>query len=274
MWPEHPAPLDLANLADEVQWLDSSESTNTHLAGLPAPSGTRLAATWNQTAGVGRMGRTWISPPGKCLALSVELGPQLTPKDMTGQWRGLLPLLVGAHLAQALSTVVSGVTVKWPNDVQINGKKVAGILGEMPAPGRVIVGVGINVGLEDTELPTEQATSLFLHDVEHHDGSEHHEVAHCESAPEETFSEVVRVFLSGLTASLSRATIAIPGPLWSMVRDLVSTIGQEVRVTFPGGREMIGTAVDLDQYGRLIVRTSAGATEVVAAADIEHLRPA
>jgi len=263
VWPEHPAPCDLSGLADEVLWLDSTESTNTHLAGLAAPGGSRLAATWNQTAGVGRMGRAWISPPGKCLALSAELGPELTPVDMTDQWRGLLPLLVGAHLSQALSTVVSGVGVKWPNDVQIGGKKVAGILGEMPAPGRVILGIGINVGLDHDELPTPHSTSLFLHAV-----------GQRESSPEATFTEMVRMFLSGLVASLSQATSAIPAPLWSMVRDSVSTIGQEVRVTFPGGHEIIGTAVDLDPYGRLIVRTSSGDTEVISAADIEHLRPA
>jgi len=263
VWPEHPAPCDLSGFAHEVIWLDSTESTNTHLAGLPAPAGSRLAATWNQTAGVGRMGRAWVSPAGKCLALSLELGPELTPGNMTDQWRGLLPLLVGVHLAQALATVVSRVGVKWPNDVHVEGKKVAGILGEIPAPGRVIVGVGINVGLLDSELPTAQATSLFLH-----------EGAHRTSDPEGTFSEVVRVFLSGLTASLSQATTVIPGPLWSMVRDGVSTMGQEVRVSFPNGHEIIGTAIDLDQYGRLIIRTSSGDTEVISAADIEHLRPA
>jgi BirA family biotin operon repressor/biotin-[acetyl-CoA-carboxylase] ligase len=197
------------------------------------------------------------------LALSVELGPELTAVDISDQWRGLLPLLVGSHLAQALATVVSGVGVKWPNDVQIQGKKVAGILGEMPAPGRVVVGVGINVGLGHDELPTPHSTSLFLHAVEQR-----------ESSPEATFTEMVREFLSGLMASLSQATTAIPGSLWSMVRDSVSTIGQEVRVSFPGGHEIIGTAVYLDPHGRLIVHTSSGDTEVISAADIEHLRPA
>lgn len=262
VWPDHPAPLDLSGLADEVVWLDSTESTNSHLAGLPAPAGSRLAATWNQTAGLGRMGRAWISPPGKCLALSVELGPQLTPDDMTEQWRGLLPLLVGAHLAQALSTVVSGVGVKWPNDVHIDAKKVAGILGEILAPGRVIVGVGINLGLDYHELPTPQATSLFLHPQKN-----------SARAPEETLCRLLAEFVSALTGSLSQSSTAIPASLWSMVRDSVATLGQEVRVIFPGGQEIIGAAIDFDPYGRLIVRTSSGDTEVISAADIEHLRP-
>ncbi|MEX2441661.1 MAG: biotin--[acetyl-CoA-carboxylase] ligase, partial [Pontimonas sp.] len=244
-----------------------TESTNTHLARLPAPAGSRLAATWNQTAGVGRMGRAWISPPGKCLALSVELGPQLTPVDMTEQWRGLLPLLVGAHLAQALATVVSGVGVKWPNDVHIHGKKVAGILGEIPAPGRVIVGVGINLGLDHHELPTPQATSLFLHPRFLHPQK------NSALAPEDTLCRVLAAFVSALTGSLSQSSTAIPASLWSMVRDSVATVGQQVRVIFPSGQEIIGAARELDGYGRLVVHTPSGDTKVISAADIEHLRP-
>ncbi|MDR9396721.1 biotin--[acetyl-CoA-carboxylase] ligase [Pontimonas sp.] len=275
MWPEHPAPCDLTGLADEVVWLESTESTNSHTARLPASAGSRVVASWNQTAGVGRMGRTWVSPPGRSLALSVELGPQLTPADLSAdvsagvsaglssQWRGLLPLLVGTQLAHALGGVVPGVGVKWPNDVQIGGDKVAGILGEIVPPGRVIVGVGINVALTRDQLPTESATSLLLHGLDDRG-----------SAAEEAFAGALREFLAGLTGSLAQARDGIPASLWSMVRGALSTIGKRVRVSFPDGHDITGVAEDLDSQGRLIVRTETGGTEVIAAADIEHLRPA
>ena len=106
------------------------------------------------------MGRTWVSPTGKSLALSVELGPHLTPAVIDDQWLGVVPLVAATQLSEALRSLVSDVGVKWPNDVLIGEKKVAGILGEIPEPGRVIIGMGINAWLGEEDLPTPQSTSL------------------------------------------------------------------------------------------------------------------
>ena len=249
-------PIDLADLVDQVQWPDTVDSTNRYLAAEPPSSGSRVVATWNQTAGSGRLGRAWLSPPGQSLALSLELGPQLTPEVPSESWRGALPLLVGTHLAQAIGVVTDNVEVKWPNDVLIAGQKVAGILGEIPQPGRVIVGVGLNVWLGANQLPTPNATSLALHGLTEH--------THVDT--------VVRGFLGGLLGALRRVGNAVTDQDWTVIRDSLGTLGQRVSVSYPDARVVNGLAVDLDDQGRLIVRTDTGQMEVVSAGDIEHLR--
>jgi BirA family transcriptional regulator, biotin operon repressor / biotin---[acetyl-CoA-carboxylase] ligase len=164
------APLSAATLSHELVqpgglWrsiavLASTGSTNADLlaqAAKGAPEGSVLAAE-AQTAGRGRMGRSWLSPPGAALMFSVLLRPTAVPPSR----RGWLPLLAGLAVASA----VRGVTgleagLKWPNDVLIGGAKLAGILAEQSA-GAIVVGIGLNVSTQRSELPVETATSLAL----------------------------------------------------------------------------------------------------------------
>jgi BirA family biotin operon repressor/biotin-[acetyl-CoA-carboxylase] ligase len=127
------------------------------LAGLGAPHGTVLSAV-EQTAGRGRLGRRWASPPGN-LYLSVLLRPALAPADVP-------PITLAAGVAVAEAAQAFGVApeLKWPNDVLVGGRKLAGILTEMSSrAGRVehvAVGIGVDLG---AELPAELdsvATSL------------------------------------------------------------------------------------------------------------------
>ena len=251
--PEH---IDFSDLVDQVDWLGEVDSTNRFLAGQPAATGSRLVLTWNQTGGVGRMGRVWLSPPGQSLAMSLELGPDLTPADLSEEWLGALPLVVGHHLASAIQAVAPSVTVKWPNDVLIAGKKVAGILGELPDAGRVIVGVGINVWGLPPELPPAQATSLNLQGL---------------SNPAELHT-LMRGFIAALIDTLNAIRLRVPQGLWSMVRTHLGTLGEQVTVTFPDGQTRHGRATNIDHRGRLLVTTPSGANEVVGAGDIQHLR--
>jgi len=128
------------------------------------PEGTAVMAI-NQTGGRGRSGRVWVSPPGKNLALSIILQPKVGPSDAA--LLGLLTAVAVARTCEDLGAVEPGL--KWPNDVLVGGRKIAGILPEAVLHGRevqfVIRGVGLNVNAEESDFPADfraSATSLLL----------------------------------------------------------------------------------------------------------------
>ena len=125
------------------------ESTNSYLMqdAAPAPGGFRLALTDNQTAGRGRHGRTWQSPPGSGLCLSVAYTFAATPRNLPA-----LTLAIGLGLIDALDGLgIGGISLKWPNDLIANDGKLGGILTESQAlqgnAVHVVSGVGLNVDL-------------------------------------------------------------------------------------------------------------------------------
>ena len=123
-----------------------------------APEGS-VAVAEHQTAGRGRLGRSWHAPPGSSILLSVVLRPAVPPAALPE-----LSVVAAEAVADAISAVAGlDPTIKHPNDVLIEGRKVAGVLGEA-REGAVILGIGINVNIRATELPTETklpATSLL-----------------------------------------------------------------------------------------------------------------
>lgn len=215
-----------------------------------------VVVTDNQTGGRGRLGRVWVSPPGKALAISVLLRPQgLRPEAL-----GWFPLLAGVAMSRALSGFTTReVAVKWPNDVLIDDAKVCGILSELlPGMDGVIVGAGVNLTLERDELPTPSSTSLAL-----------------AGAGEVDPDAVLAAYLTQLSV-LYRDFVAAGGdPIRSALRDEVAeachTLGRSVRVELPGGGVLLGTATAIDDDGRLIVESDDGPT-AVAAGDVTHLR--
>jgi BirA family biotin operon repressor/biotin-[acetyl-CoA-carboxylase] ligase len=109
----------------------------------------------DQGQGRGRLGRSWVSPPGKNLALSLILRPQVPPGDAT-----LLGMLASTAVAETLEIFgLTGVRLKWPNDVLLDGRKVAGILSEARVNGSeiefVIIGIGLNVNTASEDFPPE-----------------------------------------------------------------------------------------------------------------------
>ncbi|HET7444397.1 MAG TPA: biotin--[acetyl-CoA-carboxylase] ligase [Solirubrobacterales bacterium] len=138
-----------------------TDSTNTRareLAAAGAPHGTVVTAA-EQTEGRGRQGRSWTAPPGKALLYSAVVRP-LDPGD------ALLPLAVPLAVCEAAEQLQPGVEcgVKWPNDVQVAGRKLAGVLIEArPQDGWAVIGVGLNLAIAPEESPPElreSATSL------------------------------------------------------------------------------------------------------------------
>ena len=226
---------------------------------MPPEPGGRVVSSWNQTAGRGRLGRDWVALPGRGLSFSVELWSDTVPHPLHPQWLGAVGLLAGASLVEAIRGHVSStVALKWPNDVEIEGRKVAGILGEMPEPGRIILGVGLNVFHQADELPTPRSTSLWLHGVETIDA----------------LSALVHTFLHTLHQALVDGQGGLTPGLTLRLKNSLSTLGQRVRVDYPDGSSRTGEARDLDQQGRLVVIfDDTGSTEVVSSADVWHLRP-
>ena len=231
----------------------SSPSTNSELLARSAdpalPSFTALL-TLDQTAGRGRLDRTWVAPAGSALALSVLVRNALSSRLAT--W---LPLLAGLCLAEALDETAPGrVAVKWPNDLLIEGRKVCGILVEVAPNGRdVVIGSGLNLRQTRAELPVETATSLALEGID------------------VDIDAVVAGYLSRLRNELER-----PGPV-SRLRERVAarcaTIGMPVRVALADGSALTGVATGIDATGRLEVRPESGPVVAVAVGDVTHVRP-
>lgn len=138
-----------------LRWFTNLDSTNTFALNEPdLPGGTLIAAD-SQGAGRGRLGRTWQSPPGLNLYFSLVLYPQLAREH----WGGF-SLAAGVGLAQGLMELELQPQLKWPNDILLEGAKLAGILLESKN-GRLVVGAGVNVNQEEFP-PDLRATSIRL----------------------------------------------------------------------------------------------------------------
>ncbi len=254
----------LGGLWTALDVVASTGSTNADLlaraaAGAAAPEGQVLVAE-EQTAGRGRLGRTWTSVPGASLTFSVLLRPGGVPAAR----RGWLPLLAGVAVASAVRSVAGVPAVlKWPNDVLVGDRKLTGILAEQSADAAaVVIGIGINVATPAGALPVSpaglRATSLLA-----------------EGAP------VAREpLLLAILAELERwytGFRADPDPvragLLGAYRPLCVTLGQQVRVELPVGRFMTGTAQDIDLDGRLLVADGSGNRPLaISAGDVVHVR--
>ncbi len=156
--------LGSGNSWADLVCLETTDSTNARAAELGetgAPHGTVVVAD-AQTAGRGRLGRRWVSPPGRNIYVSLLLRPRIPNAEAPR-----LSLVAGVALADAVESSEVSCALKWPNDLYVGGKKAGGILAEMASsPERVryvVVGVGVNVNLRDGEIPAElrgKATSL------------------------------------------------------------------------------------------------------------------
>ena len=179
---------------------------------------------------------------------------------------GWLPLMAGVAMTRAVAAQLPErrVTLKWPNDVQVDGEKIAGILAELlPDATAVVIGVGVNLAFERAELPTPTSTSLLL--------------GGAAKRGDELADAVLSGYLLELKALyrvfLEHGADAASSGLRAALVALCSTLGQQVKVQLPGDELLFGEAVDVDSDGRLLVRSAAdGLVQAVAAGDVTHLR--
>jgi BirA family biotin operon repressor/biotin-[acetyl-CoA-carboxylase] ligase len=264
------APLDRERLARASAWryqvTEASPSTNAEVAALfrsGADPGLALV-TEHQTAGRGRLDRTWVTPERSALTVSFLLSADGVP---LGRWPWL-PLLAGVAVATAVRRTCPSLTselgLKWPNDVLCTDdrgdRKLAGILLERvehAGHAAAVVGIGVNTGQGADELPVETATSLVLEGVE---------------APDRT--GLLLALGDELAARVATWTAGHgePAAVRSSYLALCRTVGRRVRVLLPGDEPLEGDAVDVDTDGRLVVRTPTGERHI-GAGDVVHVRP-
>lgn len=209
-----------------------------------------------QTAGRGRRDRAWTGPPSPGASLAITAVVPV-PEAQSG----LVPLATGLAVADAVRRQGVRPALKWPNDLLLAEQKAGGILVErdtIDAVELLLVGVGVNVdwraGHPGDEPPDAAWTSIAEH-----------------SGADVDRGELVADFLRGLEVWL-RSVPEDPLRLLRTYREACSTIGRRVRVSFPDGEVIAGTATDLDREGRLVVELAEGPV-AIHAADIEHLRP-
>ncbi len=242
----------------DIAYFNETDSTNLRakdLAEQGAPEGTVVIAE-SQTQGRGRRGRAWFSPAGEGIYVSVILRPALSANEVAR-----LTLLTAVAVAETLLSLTPlGVRIKWPNDIMLKGKKLAGILTqvstEMDTVDYVVVGLGLNVNTPKSGFPRslrDKATSVRIETGE-------------------PFPRIglLRLYLERFEDCYGTFKTAGFKPILERWRALSDIIGRRVRVDLLTHR-YTGEVLEIDQDGVLILRDHEGALQRVVSADVTLL---
>ncbi len=261
--PDRLTPLELRpllgthDIGQTLHCFDELPSTSDHAKALAEEGAAHgeVVVAERQTAGRGRRGRSWSSPARKNLYLSVVLRPDLPPQRASE-----ITLVAAVALCDVVRQAGPEAGIKWPNDVLVRGKKIAGILTEMAAEMEavhwVVLGIGVNLNARLEDLPEElrdEATSIS--------------VERGQPVPRALFAAAL---LARLEEWLDRHAAEGFEPIRKAWRERSVTLGREVRVR-ADGRDIEGLAEDIDDTGALLVRAS-GRLERIVAGDVVHVR--
>jgi len=230
--------------------LDSTNTTAREMAAAGAPHGTVVIAD-AQRQGRGRLGRSWVSPPGVNLYLSAVLRGEL-PAERVAQ----ISLLAGVATCETVREWCAA-EIKWPNDVLAGGRKVAGVLSEMTAAGTehvIVIGIGVNLNSSLDDFPAElrdKAGSLRL--------------ATGASIDRARFAGRL---LSALELRYEQWRHDGFAPIAAAWRALAPCLGQSIRVLEPGDSVVEGIVVDIDGDGALRIRGADGREQRIVAGDV------
>ncbi len=242
-------PNDNSHRFVDILRLDDVDSTNRYLldrAREGAPTGLVVVAD-RQSAGRGRLGRTWETPAGTSLLVSVLLRPELDASH-----RQIVVMAAALAMADAVQQTTGVMAeIKWPNDLLVGDKKLAGILAEASGDA-VVVGIGVNLAWDVVPQELEGiATAVSL-----------------EGGQSATRDEVLEAFLARYSELLDDLDVTLQS-----YRDRLVTLGKRVRVD-RNDSSVVGIAVDVDEFGHLLVQPDTGDVVTIAAGDVVHLRPA
>jgi BirA family biotin operon repressor/biotin-[acetyl-CoA-carboxylase] ligase len=262
--PEHGYPLAAA-ASPRLQVVETTDSTNAdvvaHVQHAPDEwPHLSLLLTTDQRAGRGRLDRTWTTPPGTALALSVVVQVGAIP----GAARGWIPLIAGAAMTRAIGAQLAGTThsarLKWPNDVLLDGAKVCGILAEVVPghPDTVVIGSGVNTRMPASDLPVETATSF--------------EALGLVADEDRLIADYLSALAEQLDALIAARGSAAAAGVLAEIESLCSTVGSDVAVTLPDGEVLRGRAQRIDEDGRLVVVQQSEFESAVSAGDVVHVR--
>ena len=247
-------------LGHHIHYMTAAVSTNEiakSLADKGCPDGLVVVAE-EQSGGKGRLSRGWFSPKGGGVWCSIVLRPPFMPYEASK-----CTLLAAVAVIQAVNKY-KGVhaSIKWPNDVLLNGRKMVGILTEMSAEfgkiNYIVIGTGINTNIAPEQIP-EELKELSV------------SVAEVAEEPVKRV-QILADYLKNVENLYEMAVKEGFGPIFDLWRRYSNTIGQEVKVIAPD-KTYLGTAVDIDEEGLLLVKKEDGTMEKVIAGDVS-IRPA
>jgi len=232
----------------KIQWYDRLPSTNTFLKERLAlepelPSGT-VVATWEQTRGRGRRGRDWVSGANKNLTFSILLRGGYEPRQLPSA-----AMAAAVAVAELLEAEGVNADLKWPNDVLVNGKKICGILSE-GISGGIIIGIGLNVNMEDAGEIDQPATSLLI-----------------ETGARRTIDDLLEKLLPVLSIRLDEWAQGGFSKVRKKWESKVPTLGKTVTVR-DGDAERTGQLAGFGKDGELLLRVESGELISIWAGDL------
>lgn len=248
------APLDRKRISEEISpyWrvsvVQENESTQEDLMQLVNKNQAlpkSVVVSEYQSAGRGRLDRNFEAAPMSALTFSLYIEPKVEREEWS-----FLTLLTALSIQEAITSLDNNVAIniKWPNDLLIGEKKCAGIIAQASEKG-VIIGIGINVGMNQKELPVPSATSLAIEGLSQLDRN-----------------AILAVILNHFEVNLQ---------IWELGKSFIAeykgvcaTIGEDVEVTLPGGRTITSKALGISDSGELLLESG----EVVSVGDVVHLR--
>lgn len=215
---------------------------------------------YRQTAGVGRIQRQWYSPLGKSLSLTIFL--KKLPTDLN-----IMPFsfLTAAALIKAIEPLTDKVRIKWPNDLLLNNKKIAGILSELEIDARgdkqLIIGVGLNINQEQTDYPS---------DIKHKATSLRQELKRPIN-PDLLIARFIEIFFDILEQYVSSKNTA---PFINYCKEHSAIIGAQVNVHSTNDPTYQAKVIDIDHYGGLVIeQVSTGQIKTLLSNEISIRQP-
>lgn len=246
------------DIGREIFFYEKVGSTNTIAFDLAekAKEGTVVIAD-SQEKGRGRLGRTWISPPGVNIHMSIILRPEIEPKDMT-----LITIMASVACATALRRATGlDISIKWPNDLMAYDKKLGGILTELKTDQKrilfTIIGIGININIELDQFPDD--VRKIASSIKNETGKPYSR----ENIVTEILNEMNKWYI--ILNTMEKET------LLSAWQSLTSTLGRDVMVIV-GQETYTGLAEAIDDEGMLILRLPSGELKRVSSGDLTVLR--
>ena len=200
-----------------------------------------------QSAGRGRLDREFIAAPSSALLFSLYK----KVKRPRAEWN-FLALLTALSITEALTSIDANqeIKVKWPNDILLNEKKIAGLLSQATDDG-VIIGVGLNVYMQDHELPVQTATSLILEGFKEVDRNK-------------IAKKILQVFEKHFSLWASHGS----APFISDYEKICSSLHEKIQIILPDGESMKAVATGISPLGELVLSDGT----LINSADILHLR--
>lgn len=244
-----------AKIAQNIFFISETDSTNdiaSAYAQSGCPEGTVIIAD-RQLKGRGRLGRKWFSPPGKNIYMSIVLRPEVPPQHST-----IITIMASVAVAIAAMQISRiNARIKWPNDIMVSGKKLAGILSEIRIENNkilyVVIGVGININTAPDEMPDEikkTSTSLYM-----------------ETAETINRASAAMFILEEMNKWYNQLNNSGNAPIIRRWTKLSTTIGKTIRVA-SGAHVFEGTAEAIDNDGFLLMRLIDGSLKKISSGDV------